>query len=48
MVLITRLLGSASLFIVALALPRPDSAINEPAVAAPNGVPITLTETVTS
>lgn len=42
MVFITRFLGAAALLSsFAAALPRPDSAINEPAVSAPDGTPIT-------
>lgn len=44
MVFITPLLGAAALLSgFAAGLPRPDSAINEPAVSAPNGTPITDT-----
>lgn len=42
MVFITSFIGAAALLSgCASALPRPDSAINEPAVSAPNGIPIT-------
>lgn len=43
---ITFFVGAAALFSsFASALPRPDSAINEPPVSAPDGTPITLTST---
>lgn len=42
MVFITSFIGAAALLSgCASALPRPDSAINEPAVSAPDGIPIT-------
>lgn len=42
MVLITSFIGAAALLSgCASALPRPDSSINEPAVSAPDGIPIT-------
>ncbi|TFK42621.1 hypothetical protein BDQ12DRAFT_719479 [Crucibulum laeve] len=49
MVFITPFIGAAALLSgFASALPRPDSAINEPAVSAPNGTPITDTAGVAS
>jgi len=42
MVLITSFIGAAALLSGCVsALPRPDSSINEPAVSAPDGIPIT-------
>lgn len=48
MVFIVQFIAAALSFGFASALPRPDSSINEPAVSAPNGSPITDTSGVAS
>ncbi|KIK08669.1 hypothetical protein K443DRAFT_672202 [Laccaria amethystina LaAM-08-1] len=48
MVFIAPFIATALSFGFASALPRPDSSINEPAVSAPNGIPITDTSGVAS
>ncbi|EDR14817.1 uncharacterized protein LACBIDRAFT_322158 [Laccaria bicolor S238N-H82] len=48
MVFIAPFIAAALSFGFASALPRPDSSINEPAVSAPNGIPITDTSGVAS
>lgn len=48
MVVIAPFIAAALSFGFTSALPRPDSSINEPAVSAPNGIPITDTSGVAS